>query len=85
MGTNFAGIHYRADADLGISLGESIAISCLQDYAYCLREQAFKGFEFTKFDGTRIRITGETVKVIGQRKHIGRVHFIFLFEFRVEM
>ncbi len=47
MGRNFAGIHYRADADLGISLGESIAISCLQDYACCLREQAFKGFEFT--------------------------------------
>ena len=65
MGRNFAGIHYRADADHGMRLGERVAIACLQDHACCLTEQAFKGFELTTLDGVRIRITGEAVEVIG--------------------
>ena len=36
MGRNFAGIHYRADADHGMRLGERVAIACLQDDACCL-------------------------------------------------
>ncbi len=64
FGRNFAGIHYRADADQGMRLGEAIAISYLQDHACCLTEQTFKGFELTTLDGIRIRITGEKVEEI---------------------
>ncbi len=64
IGRNFAGVHYRADGDLGMLLGEQVAIKVLQDHASCFTEQTFNGFELTKIDGTRIRITREHVKEI---------------------
>ncbi len=64
FGRNFAGIHYRADADYGMRLGEYIAITYLQDHACCYCEHTFKGFELTTLDGIRIRITGEKVEEI---------------------
>ena len=64
IGRNFAGIHYRADGDNGILLGESVAIKVLQDHAATLTEQKFTGFELTKVDGTRIRITAKCVEEI---------------------
>ncbi len=64
IGRNLGGVHYRADGDLGMKLGESIAITLLQDHAACLTEQTFTGFELTKLDGTRIRITGASVEVV---------------------
>ena len=60
-GRNFAGIHYRIDADKGMELGEAVAIKFLQDRAACYTEETFSGFELTKIDGTRIRITAENV------------------------
>ena len=63
-GRNFAGIHYRADAEQGCLLGEQIAIAFLQDQAAMYTEEGFTGFELTKIDGTRIRITAESVKNI---------------------
>jgi len=55
FGRNFAGIHWRSDAIEGLLLGESAAISVLQDMKPALAE-SFECFEFTKFDGTKQRI-----------------------------
>lgn len=56
MGRNWAGIHYRSDADAGIRLGEDVAISILQDLAGTYTED-FKGFSFTRFSGKKIQVT----------------------------
>lgn len=60
FGRVFAGVHYRCDC-AGLELGEEVAIRYLQDHACEYTEQGFKGFELTKRDGTRIRITPERV------------------------
>ncbi len=54
-GRNFAGIHYRSDAEESMRLGEKIAISLLEDWAYTMNID-FKGFSLTKFDGTKITV-----------------------------
>jgi hypothetical protein len=56
MGRNFAGIHYRSDATAGIRLGEEVAITILQDLVNTFAED-FPGFQFTRFDGTPVRIS----------------------------
>src|SRR4030095_6002724 len=61
MGRDFAGIHWRSDCAQGLLLGESIALSILQDEAYTNNE-SFKGFKVTKFDGKTITI-GKKVTV----------------------
>ena len=63
MGRNWAGIHYRPDADAGLRLGEDVAISILQDLVGIYTED-FKGFSFTGLDGTKIHITpkGEVIQ-----------------------
>lgn len=61
LSRNFAGVHYRSDGDEGIALGEQVAIKMLQDWAHIYSEQCFAGFELTKRDGQRIRITAEGV------------------------
>lgn len=61
LGRNWAGIHYRIDADNSMKLGEAVAIAFLQDRAACFTEETFRGFELTKIDGTRIRITATLV------------------------
>jgi len=53
FGRNFAGIHYRADADYGMRLGESLALSFLKDKAHTIAD--FNGFELTSLDGKRIK------------------------------
>ena len=55
MGRDFAGIHWRSDAEAGIRLGEDVAIAMLQDYVNCFAE-TFSGFSFTRVDGTPVRI-----------------------------
>lgn len=64
FGRNFAGVHYRADADQGMALGEQVAIRYLQDHARIYQEQGFVGFEFTKRNGERIRVTADDVVII---------------------
>lgn len=64
MGRNFAGIHYRDDADYGMELGERIAICWLQDKARTYAEEGFTGFELTKLNGQRIRITADNVQIL---------------------
>lgn len=58
MGRNWAGIHYRSDASEGLKLGETVAISLLQDHAATVTE-TFGGFQFTRFDGTTAIVTRE--------------------------
>lgn len=64
MARNWAGIHYRSDADAGLRLGEDVGISVLQDLARTYSED-FDGFSIKRFDGTEMHITpqGETVEV----------------------
>lgn len=61
---NFSGVHWRSDAEQGILLGEAVAITCLQAHARTYNESGFTGYELTKRDGTRIRITADSVEVI---------------------
>jgi hypothetical protein len=55
MGRNFAGIHYRSDAEVGFRLGEDVAIAMLQDLVRTYNED-FSGFQFTRIDGTPVTI-----------------------------
>lgn len=52
---NMAGVHWRSDGLEGLLLGESVAISILRDQRRTYNEK-FKGFTFTKFDGSTITI-----------------------------
>ncbi len=56
MGRDFAGIHYRSDAEAGIKLGEDVAIAMLQDLVNTYAED-FTGFQFTRTDGTPVQIS----------------------------
>jgi len=55
MGRDFAGIHYRSDAEAGMVLGENVAIALLQDMANTYAEN-FTGFQFTRLDGAPVMI-----------------------------
>jgi hypothetical protein len=55
MGRDFAGIHYRSDAEMGFLLGEEVAIAVLQDLVRTFSED-FPGFQFTRLDGTLVQI-----------------------------
>jgi membrane-associated phospholipid phosphatase len=52
-GRNIAGVHWRSDAVESMKLGEAVAIALLRDQRETYNE-TFSGFEFTKFDGTRV-------------------------------
>lgn len=60
MGRDFAGIHYRSDAEAGIRLGEDVAIAMLQDLVNTFAED-FTGFKFTRVDGTPVEIASQSV------------------------
>ena len=55
MGRDFAGIHYRSDAEAGFLLGEQVAMAVLQDMVNTYAE-SFSGFDFTSMDGTPVTI-----------------------------
>jgi membrane-associated phospholipid phosphatase len=55
MGRVLAGVHWRSDAAEGLKLGETVAISLLEDLTATYPED-FRGFSLTTFDGTRITI-----------------------------
>jgi hypothetical protein len=63
-GRNLASVHYRSDSDASLRLGEQVAICFLQDWASTYQEEGFNGYELTKFNGQRIRITATDVTVI---------------------
>jgi hypothetical protein len=55
MGRDWAGIHYRSDSMAGLSLGEDVGISILQDLARTFSED-FNGFSFRRFNGEGVHI-----------------------------
>lgn len=55
FGRNYAGVHWRSDAEEAMLLGESVAIEILRDQRK-LYNETFGGFTFTKFDGSVITI-----------------------------
>jgi hypothetical protein len=57
-GRNMSGIHWRVSDNMnGMFMGESVAISVLQEHANTYPE-SFGGFTLTKFDGTTVTIGG---------------------------
>jgi hypothetical protein len=55
IGRDFAGVHWRSDAEEGLRLGETVAIRTMQDLRRLYHED-FPGFSLTRFDGTTITI-----------------------------
>jgi hypothetical protein len=49
-----SGIHYRSDGIAANMLGEEIAIRLLREDREMFKEP-FKGFSFTRFDGTGVK------------------------------
>jgi hypothetical protein len=54
FGRNFAGVHYRSDAEQSMLLGEKVAIEVLQQRKEIWRESG--SFTFTKFNGEKMTI-----------------------------
>lgn len=59
LGRDIAGVHYRTDGDWGMELGETYAISVLEELVNTYNEE-FTGFSLRKFDGTDIIISKST-------------------------
>ncbi|MEI9949801.1 MAG: twin-arginine translocation pathway signal protein [Pseudomonadota bacterium] len=55
QGRNWAGIHFRSDAAASLPHSEEVAIGLLQDEKLTFQEP-FQGFEFTRFDGSKVSI-----------------------------
>jgi membrane-associated phospholipid phosphatase len=53
---NISGIHWRADANYGLLLGEALALSILSDQNDNYSGENFDGFTITKFDGTPVAV-----------------------------
>jgi hypothetical protein len=60
LGRDFAGVHFRADGQEGILLGEKVALRVLQDHSR-LYGEPFAGYAITKFDGTRVLVRPDAV------------------------
>jgi hypothetical protein len=60
---NAGGVHWRSDYTESLPLGEAVAIGLLQEMSLTFNEDsAF--FQFTRFDGTKIRIRGGDVEPV---------------------
>jgi len=56
-GRNWLGIHTRVGGNyLGLTAGEDVAISLLNDLGFVYPEAVFNGFTLTKFDGTVVTV-----------------------------
>jgi hypothetical protein len=56
-GRNWLGIHTRVGGNyLGLTAGEDVAISLLNDLGFTYPESTFNGFTLTKFDGTVVTV-----------------------------
>ncbi|HRN78571.1 MAG TPA: vanadium-dependent haloperoxidase [Candidatus Dependentiae bacterium] len=58
---DFAGVHYRSDAEASVVLGEQVGLKVLQNWAAIYHEQDFTGFELTLRNGQRVRVTKDGV------------------------
>ncbi len=55
FGRNIAGVHWRADGDASLRLGEEVALRFLREDKMTYNEP-MKGFSLTRFDGTTITV-----------------------------
>lgn len=55
FGRNIAGVHWRADGDASLKLGEQVAIQLLKDTKRTFNED-FTAFQFTGFDGNPVTV-----------------------------
>lgn len=55
QGRCIAGVHWRSDSDVSLTLGEQVAIQLLHDQRALFNEN-FAGFTFKKFDGTSVTV-----------------------------
>lgn len=55
LGRDFAGVHFRSDGSEGLRLGESVAISVLEEL-HLAGNELFTGFSLRRFNGTRITV-----------------------------
>lgn len=55
FGRDTAGVHYRSDSELGLRLGEEVALRILADFRLVYPED-FAGFTLTKFDGSSVTV-----------------------------
>ena len=53
---NFAGIHWQADYEWGLQLGEAVALSVLRDQSNNYVSENFEGFTIIKFEGTTVTV-----------------------------
>jgi membrane-associated phospholipid phosphatase len=53
---DMAGVHWRADSDYGLRLGEAVALSLLRDQGNNYAGENFEGFAITTFDGKTVEI-----------------------------
>lgn len=60
LGRNIAGVHWRADGDDGLVVGETMGLAMLQDHLRTLIEDE-AAFVLTRFDGTRVRVTADDI------------------------
>ena len=62
LGRDWAGVHYRADGDLGINLGEQYAIDYMINVCQSYSENL--SYSLQKYDGTFITISADGVAVV---------------------
>ena len=67
LGRNMAGVHYRADGDYGLDLGEKIAIQYYLDYL-SRQTEPYGPITFTKFNGDTFTIPsgGGQTRALGE-------------------
>ncbi len=56
------GFHWLSDYTESVKLGEQVAIGILQEQAITYNEDSY--FTLAKFDGTKIKISGEGIETI---------------------
>ena len=60
LGRNIAGVHWRADGDDGLVLGETMGLAMLQDHLRTVVEDG-AAFVLRRFDGVRVRVTADAI------------------------
>ena len=70
---DFGGVHFRADGDQGMALGEQVALRLLRDHARTYPEPGFAGFELRLRSGVKVTVTAEGVTEIPEVGRRARV------------
>jgi hypothetical protein len=63
LARNAAGVRFRSDSMEGLALGEEVALGLLAQTSHTYSER-FDGFVLSRFDGTRVRISNGSVRLV---------------------